>query len=195
MVFDDTCPKTKHGQDKYDWTPFYGDVKEAIPLNAPQARGNSVSMTCFVDADHAGNRVTRRSHTGILLYVNRAPISWYSKRQMTVETSTFGSEFIAARIATEMIEGLRYKLRMMGIPIDGAALLMCDNQSVVANSSRPDSMLTKKHNSIAYHRVREAAAAKTIRVVKVGTEYNLADLFTKMLSSQRRKDLLSYILY
>ncbi len=87
MVFDDTCPKIKHGQDEYDWTPFYGDVKEAIPLNAPTARGNSVSMTCFVDADHAGNRVTRRSHTGILLYVNRAPISWYSKQQMTVVKS------------------------------------------------------------------------------------------------------------
>jgi hypothetical protein len=195
LLFDDTQPVVKHGQPDYDWTPFYGDVKEAIPYNAPKPRGNSVSMTCYVDADHAGNRVTRRSHTGILLYVNRAPISWYSKRQMTVETSTFGSEFIAARIATEMIEGLRYKLRMMGIPIDGAAMLLCDNQSVVANSSKPDSTLTKKHNSIAYHRVREAAAAKTIRVVKVGTMHNLADLFTKMLSSQRRKDLLSYILY
>jgi hypothetical protein len=68
-------------------------------------------MSCFVDADHAGCRVTRRSHTGIIIFVNRAPILWYSKRQNTVESSTFGSEFVAMRIAIEMIECLRYKLR------------------------------------------------------------------------------------
>ena len=66
-----------------------------------------------MDADHAGCQVTRRSQTGILIYVNRAPILWFSTRQNTMETSTFGSEFVAARIAVEMVEGLRYKLRMM----------------------------------------------------------------------------------
>ena len=63
-------------------------------------------MTVFVDADHAGDRATRRSFTGILIYVNRAPIIWYSKKQNTVESSTFGSEFVAMRIATEITEGL-----------------------------------------------------------------------------------------
>jgi hypothetical protein len=87
-------------------------------------------MTCFVDADHAGCQVTRRSHTGVLIYVNRAPILWYSKRQNTVETSTFGSKYVAARIAVEMIEGLSYKLRMMGIEVDGPTTVLCDNQSV-----------------------------------------------------------------
>jgi hypothetical protein len=81
-----------------------------------------VSTHCFVDADHAGNLVTRRSQSGILLFVNRAPIVWYSKRQNTVETSTFGSEFVAMCIAVELIESLRYKLRMFGIPIDGPAV-------------------------------------------------------------------------
>ena len=57
------------------------------------------------------------AHTGVILYINRAPIIWYSKRQNTVESSTFGSEFIAMKIAVELIEGLRYKLRMMGVPI------------------------------------------------------------------------------
>jgi hypothetical protein len=76
--------------------------------------------TCFVDADHAGCQVTRRSHTGVLLYVNRTPVVWYSKRENMVEASTFGSEFIAMNTAVELIEGLRYKLRMMGIPLDGS---------------------------------------------------------------------------
>jgi hypothetical protein len=201
LVFDDTYPdfgeKRKEIADagELDWMPFYGDVKEQLPPNAPEARGNDLTMTCYVDADHAGNTVTRRSHTGVLIFLNGAPITWYSKRQTTVETSTFGSEFIAARIATELVEGLRYKLRMMGIPIAGPALLLCDNASVVANASRPDSTLKKKHNSIAYHRVREAAAAGTLCVVKVGTLWNLADLFTKCLPAQRRKQLLRSILF
>jgi hypothetical protein len=56
-------------------------------------------MTVFVDANHAGNVVTRRSHTGILLYLESTPIMWQSHRQNTVETSTFGSEFVALRTA------------------------------------------------------------------------------------------------
>ena len=58
-----------------------------------------VVMSCYVDADHAGCRVTRRSHTGVIIFVNRAPILWFSKRKHTVESSTFGSEFVALQIA------------------------------------------------------------------------------------------------
>jgi len=90
-----------------DWTDFYGDVSEAIPPKMPKPRGNPVNTTCFVDANHAGNLVTRRSQTGILIFVMKSPIVWYSKRQNTVETSTFGSEFVAMRQATELIEALR----------------------------------------------------------------------------------------
>jgi hypothetical protein len=86
------------------------------------------------------------------------------------------------RICVEMLEALRYKLRMMGIPIDGAANVFCDNKSVVTNSTIPTSTLKKKHNSIAYHRVREAIAAKILQVAKVHTSENLADLLTKPLS-------------
>ena len=109
-----------------------------VPPNAPQLRGKPVTSTCFVDADHAGCRETRRSHTGIIIMVNRAPIVWFSKRQNTVETSTFGSEFIAMRQAVELIEGLRYKLRMMGIDVVGTTSVLCDNESVVKNATRPE---------------------------------------------------------
>ncbi len=87
--------------------------------------------SCFVDADHAGCRVTRRSHAGVLIFVNWAPILWFSKGQNTVESSTFGSEFVAMRIPIKMIEGLPYKLRMMGVPLDGPCNVVCDNNAVV----------------------------------------------------------------
>ena len=80
---------------------FYRGAKEPIPGDMPEARVNVVSTHRFVDADHAGNRITRRSHTGILLFANRAPVVWYSKRQNMVKTSTFGSEFVATRISVE----------------------------------------------------------------------------------------------
>jgi hypothetical protein len=152
-------------------------------------------ISCFVDADHAGNMVTRRSHTGILIFCNRAPIIWFSKKQNTVETSTFGSEFVAAKIAVELIEGLRYKLRMMGIPLEGPANLFCDNGSVVANTTCPESSLRKKHNAIAYHRVREAVAQGAVRIAKEDGKTNLADLLTKPLPGPQMKELLYHILY
>ena len=105
---------------------------------------------------------------------------WYLKRHHTSESSTFGSEFVAMRVAIErMIEGLRYKLRMMGIPIDGLTNVFCDNAAVVRNSTALESVLKKKHNAIAYHRAREAVAAKE----DCGT--NLSDLLTKCLPGPR----------
>jgi hypothetical protein len=123
-------------------------------------------MSCFVDADHAGCRETRCSHSGVIIYVNRAPILWHSKQQNTVEASTYGSEMLAMRIAIEMIEGLCYKLRMFGVPVDGPCHVFCDNNGVVLNTTVPESKLTKKHVAINYHRVRESIAAHTIRVAK-----------------------------
>jgi hypothetical protein len=152
-------------------------------------------MNCFVDADHAGNQITRRSHTGILIYICRAPIVWYSKRQNTVESSTFGSEFVAAKIATELIQGLRYKLRMVGVPLDGPTNVFCDNEAVVRNSSIPESQLKKKHVSICYHRVREACASGMLRVTKEHGLTNLADVLTKNLPGPRLKELINLILF
>ena len=160
----------------------------------PKPLGKAVNINVFVDADHAGNQVTRRSHTGIIMYCNLAPVTWYSKRQNTVETSTFGSEFVAMRIATELTESLIYKLRMFGVPIDGPARVFCDNESVVRSSSFPESTLKKKHVSIAYHKVREAVAAGKILIYYESTNSNLADLFTKVLSHIKRMPLIQSIL-
>ena len=87
--------------------------------------------TVYVDASHAANKVTRRSHIGYILFVNKEPLSYYSKRQNTVESSSFSSEFIAMRAYVEAIHSLRYKLRMYGVPIDGSTKGLCNNESVV----------------------------------------------------------------
>jgi hypothetical protein len=173
----------------------YGDIEEELPPNMPEPRGHLVTISTFVDANHAGNVVTRRSHTGIFLFVQNAPIIWFSKRQNTVEAATFGSEFVALRICKELIVALRYKLRMFGVPIDGPANVFCDNRGVVKNASIPESTLMKKHNAINYHAVREAAAAGILRVGKEDGETNLADLLTKVLSGEKRWKICWHIMW
>jgi hypothetical protein len=196
LGFDPNHPVIDAGRfHKFDWEDFYKDAKEAIPENMPKPRGNPMSTHCFVDANHAGNKVTRRSQTGVLIFCNKSPVMWHSKRQNTVETSTFGSEFTALKNAVELVEALRYKLRMFGIPVEGPTNVFCDNESVYKNVSTPESVLKKKHHSIAYHRCREAVAAQTIRLAKEPTETNLSDLFTKLLPQVVREKLLNWFTY
>ena len=153
-----------------------------------------MKMVSYVDADHAGNLMTRRSHSGLLLYLQNTLIIWYSKRQNTVESSSFGSEFIALRILVKMIEVLCYKLCSFGVPIKGLTDIFCDSKSVVANYTVSTSTLNHKHITIFYHRVREAQAAGTVPVGWIAGEYNKADLATKTtLSTKRRHDLVSSI--
>ena len=78
---------------------------------------------------------------------------------------------------------------MFGVELDGPTKVLCDNNSVVLNSSKVESTLNKKHNSIAYHAVRWAVAAKTMIVGKIHTDYNIADAMTKRLTVQRRERL------
>ena len=196
LMFDSNKPFTdERWLREYDWFDFYRHAKESIPPNMPEARGLDVSISAFVDANLAGNLKDRRSQSGVLIFVNKAPIQWFSKRQASVETSTFGSEFCAMKIGVELVEALRYKLRMFGVPLEGPANIYCDNEAVYQNTIIPESTLKKKHHSIAYHRCREAVAARTVRVAKQGTEKNLADLFTKVLTAARRTFLLERFTY
>ena len=188
LAFDSEHPRINEKRlNRYDWYDFYRDAKEAIPTNAPQPSGNAVSTHCFVDASLGNNRLTRRSHMGVLIFVNKAPIQRLSKRTNTVEVSTFGSEIVALRNAVEMIESLRYKLPMFGELLGGPTNVFCDNEAVTKNCSIPESTLQKKHHSINYHRNREAVAAETIR--------NLEDAFTKVLPVVTRNALFDCFMY
>ena len=154
---------------KPDWSSFYDNLEEELPPQMPEPLGHSVNIHVFVDANHAGNVVTRRSHTGILAFVQNSLIIRVRRRKDTVETSTFGSEFVALRTARDVIIALRYKLRMFGVPLEGPAQVYSDNQGVVKNASIPESVLDKKHNAINFHVVREATASGVLegRVKKI----------------------------
>jgi hypothetical protein len=148
-----------------------------------------------VDADHAGCLETRRSHTGVIIYVNCAPVVWFSKRQNTVESSTFGSKYIALKTAINLVEALRYKLRIFGVPLDGSTIIFCDNESVVLSATHSESTVKKKHVSIAYHRCREAQAAGYIKIGSIKGMDNVADLLTKILAGPRLRQLMEHVFH
>lgn len=190
MVFDPSDPVIDHSLfERKDWTTSESGLTltEELPSNMPTPRGLGFTMRAFVDADHATDSMTRRSRTGFLVYLNGAPIYWTSKKQTSVETSSFGSEFTAMKQCTEYVRGLRYKLRMMGIPCEGPSYVYGDNQSVLFNTSIPDSTLKKKSQSIAYHYVREGAAKDEWRTAYVNTHLNPADMLTKPLPSGEKR--------
>jgi hypothetical protein len=128
VVFDPTYPSVDMGTFiKTDWKSMYGDVEEIIPSDAPASRGKEVDLRLFVDSDHAGERFTRCSRNGFVIYLNMAPIVWFSERQPTVESSVFEGEFVAMKNGIEICRGLRYKLRMMGVTFSGPTYFYGDN--------------------------------------------------------------------
>jgi hypothetical protein len=200
MVFDPSDPVIDESQfERKDWsTSEFGvsDEEETLPPNMPEPRGSGFIIRAKVDADHASDTVTRRSRTGMLVYLNNALVHWWSKKQTSCESSSFGSEFIAMKQCCEYLRGLRYKLRMMGIPVEGPSYIYGDNQSVLANTTIPESTLKKKSQSIAYHFVREGVARDEWRTTYVNTNDNEADLLTKQLpSGEKRKSFVRCLLH
>jgi hypothetical protein len=167
-------------EEQYDWSySVYGNVNELVPQDAPEPLGKAVVITTYEDANLYHDLITGRAVTGVFHLLNQTPIEWFSKRQDTVETATYGSEFVAARIATEQVIDLRTTLRYLGVPIKGPAFMFGDNQSVITSSTIPHSKLNKRHNALSYHRVREAIVAGIIRFAHIAGIKNPADILSK----------------
>ena len=110
LYFDPREPMiSKDRSQKFYWGYFYPSACEPIPLDIPISIGKSVFTHCFVDANHAGENTIIIPMTGILIFCNRDPIIWHSKRQYGVETSTFGSEFTAMKNSDRVQDSLRNK--------------------------------------------------------------------------------------
>ena len=98
IVFDPTYPEVEEPDYvEIDWARLYGDTMEPIPDNVPKSRSHEFIIRAYVDASFAGCKLTRRSRTGFIIFLNSSPIYWYSKKQGSCEVSTFGSEFVAMK--------------------------------------------------------------------------------------------------
>jgi hypothetical protein len=107
LIFDPTYLKIDMGKFlQYNWTKFYRDVEEAIPVDMPEPLGKDVDIHMMCDSGHAGDKRTRCSPTGFLVFYNMALIDWVSKKQATFETSVFGAESVAMKHVMEKLKGL-----------------------------------------------------------------------------------------
>ena len=180
----------------HDWEySVYGNVKEEKPSDAPKARGAMVYFVTFVDANLMHDMTNGKAVTAILHYLNMTPVDWYTKKQSTIETATYGSEFVAARTATEQIMDLRLTLQYPGANICDTAYMFGDNESVVKSASLPHAKLHKRHVILSFHRVRAAIASKMLRFLHIPGSDNPADILSKAWGYQQVWPLLKPILF
>jgi hypothetical protein len=180
----------------FDWAhTVYGDISEIIPIDVPPALGKYVTLTHYFDANLYHDMLTGRSVTGILHLFNKTPIDWYSKKQATVETATYGSEFIAARTCIDQIIDLRTTLRYLGVPVRATSYVFGDNKTVCDSSAVPHAKLHKRHHALSFHRVREAVASRYVAIYHMNGEHNPADIMTKHWGYQQVWRLLQPFLF
>ena len=166
--------------EEFDWKKsIYGNVTEMLPTDAPPPMGKEVVQSTYVDANLMHNVITGHSVTGSLHLLNQTPIDFYTRKQATVETSTYGSEFVAAKTAVQQIQDLRIMLRYLGVPIQSHAYLFGDNEAVVKSGSIPFSKLSKRHIALSYHYVRAAIASGMIKFSHIPGDQNPADILSK----------------
>ena len=164
----------------YDWTrSVYSGACEQVPHDIPKPLGKHVQTTHYVDSNLHHDLATGKAVTAVLHFLNQTPIDAYTKRQSTVETATYGSEFVAARTAVDQIIDICTTLRYLGVPIRDKSYMFGDNRSVVTSSTIPNSTISKRHHLASYHRVREAIAAKFISFHWKDGKSNPADILSK----------------
>ena len=197
----DPTPHVPHGEltepsegTEIDWKEYYADAEEELDPKRPATmKTKSLTTAIYFDSNHAHDKVTRRSVTGVIAYIGSCPVMWMSKRQGAIATSTYSAELCAARQGAEEAINLRYMLRSLGVPVEGKTLLIGDNMSSLICATRPGTPCKKKASSIAYHYVRECNAAGIVDIKKIHTDFNLADVFTKALGKSTFQGMIKRI--
>ena len=172
-----------------DFGNQYSYFREMIDPMFPEPKISGIELNLFCYSDHAHDKCTRRSITGIIGFLASTLIIWLSKRQASVQTSTYGEEIVALKRGVEVVEELRYHLHSMGVQVDIPTNIFEDNASVCISSSDPGSSLNKKNVELSYHYIRENVANKVVKVLKIYSLDNYADPFTKALPARHHGDI------
>ncbi|XP_017696618.2 uncharacterized mitochondrial protein AtMg00810-like [Phoenix dactylifera] len=151
----------------------------------------SLTLSTFCDSDWARDASDRRSTTGYCVFLGSNLISWLAKKQPTVARSSTEAEYRALAITSTEIIWLRRLLKELLIPISEPTELCCDNISALSLATNPVFHARTKHIEVDYHFVREKVQSKELRLARISTQDQPADIFTKPLSGQRHSLLCS----
>ena len=138
-------------------------------------------LEAYTDADYGGCKDTYRSRSGFLVKVLGGVVSWGSKKQKILSTCTVDSEFVAASLAIKEVIWLRGLLTELGVKV-GKVNLVCDNNGCLSHLKDPLISGATKHSAIRFHFAREAVDDGQVIPGYVGTDENVAYIFTKPLS-------------
>lgn len=145
------------------------------------SKSDSPTLTGYSDADWANCEVTRKSTSGIIVYLNNAPVYWRSKRQPIVTMSTTEAELVALTELALQVKWLRNMLSEdIRIPFHATPLL-CDNNSTVTLAKDPIASDRTKHIEVRHRKVQQLVETKEVEVIWVPTEKQRADVLTKPL--------------
>ena len=137
----------------------------------------------MADSYHGHDLVTGKSISGIIGFLVSTPIGWTSKRQSSVQSATFGAEFVTSKRGVDEAMAYRCYLRSFGVQITKPTMIYEDNMSVLINSTEPSSTLKKKHIALAYHFCREQVTAGVVEIKKIHTKSNFSDALAKGVAS------------
>ena len=149
----------------------------------------SLALSAYCDADWAGDPLDRKSITGMVVFLGHSPVTWSAKKQLTVARSSTEVEYRDLSTTAAELSWLRMILKDLGIFLSLPPMLWCDNVSALALASNPIFHARTKHIEVDYHYIREKVLSKELKVHFISTLDQLADIFTKALSSPRFLDL------
>jgi hypothetical protein len=151
-------------------------------------KGSSFELVGYTDSDWAGDKVDRKSTSGACQFLGRSLVSWSSKKQNCVSLSTAEAEYVAATSCCAQLLWMRQTMEDYGIHFDKVPLL-CDNESAIKIAHNPVQHNKTKHIEIRHHFIRDHVNRGEINLSYVGTQDQLADIFTKPLDEARFREL------
>ncbi|KAI3702115.1 hypothetical protein L6452_27815 [Arctium lappa] len=141
-------------------------------------------LMAYIDSDYGGYKLDRKSTSGSCQFLGGKLVSWTSKKQNCVSTSTAEAEYVVAASCCSQVLWMRTQLRDYGFDIEKIPIL-CDSKSAIAISVNPVQHSKTKHIDTRYHFLKHHVEHGTIEMYFVPTDYQLADLFTKALDEKR----------
>ena len=179
----------------WDRSVYEANGTEPVLPQAPDTLGNKVTLIHYFDANLLHDMLSGKAVTGCIHLANQTPMMWYSKKQATTETATFGAEFVAARTCIEQIIDLRTTFRYLGVEVTNVSYMFGDNESMINNASFPYARLHKRHHLLSFHYVRAHIAQGYIALHHITSKSNIADIVSKHWAYGAVKGLLKPIFY